>query len=299
MYRRPYDHIGAPQAASAVATWLQLRQHVMDMLCRAHTVQSSSHSTLLHQLHLSAASAIDICAIYSLDAKQACSSILRALLAEESFQGENASQSENASPDHRVQSSSSDGQCCMHAVVGILLSCSAVELGAAITAAGSHLEQLGSSLRLGRVRGGTAAADEIVRCMEDVSASLVATLTSAPQISRFLILNTDRSFLMAMSHWHDTLLPKVGNRLEDVEQESLAALAGSCAWLSCRVIDHGVLKEISSQRAILPAGISKAFISDELLPLLMDLKSVCRSPCIVQAMLCAMLCRLSCSAAHT
>lgn len=106
-------------------------------------------------------------------------------------------------------------------------------------------------------------------------ASLVAALTAAPQLSRPLALNTDKSFLMTLRHWHDTLLPDVSHWLSgEKERGLLDVLAGSCAWLAYQVIEHGVLKVIPAHRAAKSAGLPQAAVSDELLPLLMDLKSV-------------------------
>lgn len=125
------------------------------------------------------------------------------------------------------------------------------------------------------MRGDTAALHDILGCMEDIAASVVATLTAAPQLSRPLALKTDNSFLMTLSYWHDTLLPNLRHQnIGDPDRRLLDVLAGSCAWLACYVIGHGVLQITPAHRAINSDGLPPAAVSDELLPLLMDLKLV-------------------------
>lgn len=110
--------------------------------------------------------------------------------------------------------------------------------------------------------------------MQDISASLIATLMAAPQISRQLILDADRPFLKTLCHWHDILLPAVSAQVHYLHQENLNAFLGSCAWLASHVLNHGVLNAPDAATRSPSMGSRNATISDELLPLLMDMKSV-------------------------
>lgn len=85
--RRPHDQVLVPQTSRTFTEWLQLRQQVLDVLWRAHSVQGNGSSPVLHELDLSAASSIDICALYAFDEVDTCSSIMQALLHKKSLQG--------------------------------------------------------------------------------------------------------------------------------------------------------------------------------------------------------------------
>lgn len=88
--RRPHDQVPLPQASRTFTEWLQLRRQVLDVLWRAHAFKGKSSCPILHELDLSAASSIDICALYAFDARDMCSSIMQALLKKESLQGDMA-----------------------------------------------------------------------------------------------------------------------------------------------------------------------------------------------------------------
>lgn len=147
----------------------------------------------------------------------------------------------------------------------------AVALIAAIPLARLPLEQLEGSLTRKQNETGYQG---IVECMEDIAASLVATVTAAPQISRYLISGTDQPVLLTLRHWHDILIPKLAMEDQSVDRTALEAIAGSCCWLALQILQHGVIRHHCSESVALSYGIPTPSISDELLPLLMNMKSV-------------------------
>eukprot|EP00892_Ulva_mutabilis_P006445 jgi/Ulvmu1/4172/UM019_0151.1 len=226
---RPHDYVELPQSSRSHIQYTKLRQQVLDVLCRAAGQdQRSRCCPVILELSLSPSAVIDICTLYAYDAQAACSNILRALM------------HSNGVP---------------------------VAIASAISAAGSHIEQVGDSL--GSSREHKASFIDLVTCMEDIAASLVATLLVAPQISRDLISNTGRPLLPTLSHWHDNLLPQL-----NAKDNQANALALACAWLAFQVIQHGVLLVNVTGGDGSSCDKSIPSLSDELLPLLMDMKSV-------------------------